>query len=125
MADGINIDIEMSGADAVGTTFATAIESASGEPHWVVGTNVEYAVYLEQGTSKMPPYPFMKPAIEYVMANEAGGIADSADSVDAVVGGIAMAIERRAKHYASSGVSPGPDVDTGTLKASIRAQKVR
>jgi HK97 gp10 family phage protein len=29
-----------------------------------VGTNVEYALPLEYGTSKMPPYPFMGPAYE-------------------------------------------------------------
>lgn len=29
-----------------------------------VGTNVEYAPYLEFGTSRMPPYPFLRPALE-------------------------------------------------------------
>ena len=28
-----------------------------------VGTNVEYAVYQEYGTSKMKPHPFLKPGI--------------------------------------------------------------
>lgn len=30
-------------------------------PDYVVGTSVEYAIYLETGTSRMPPYPFMEP----------------------------------------------------------------
>ena len=30
----------------------------------VVGTNVEYAPYLELGTSKSPPYPYLKPAVQ-------------------------------------------------------------
>lgn len=30
----------------------------------VVGTNVEYAPYIEMGTSKSPPYPFLKPAVQ-------------------------------------------------------------
>ena len=30
----------------------------------VIGTNVQYAVYQELGTSKMSPQPFLRPAIE-------------------------------------------------------------
>lgn len=29
-----------------------------------IGTNVEYAPYVEMGTSKMPAYPFLRPAAE-------------------------------------------------------------
>ena len=29
-----------------------------------IGTNVEYGPYVELGTRKMRPYPFLKPAIE-------------------------------------------------------------
>lgn len=29
-----------------------------------IGTNVEYAPYVEYGTHKAPPYPFLKPAIQ-------------------------------------------------------------
>ena len=90
---------------------------------WVVGTRVEYSVYLEFGTSRMPPYPFMRPAVEHVMSNEADAIADQADSVGEVISGIAKAIERRAKHYATTGVPPGPDVQSGTLRSSIQAKR--
>ena len=30
----------------------------------VVGTNVEYAPYVEMGTSKSAPYPYLKPAVQ-------------------------------------------------------------
>ena len=30
----------------------------------VLGTNVEYAAYVEMGTSRSRPYPYLKPAIE-------------------------------------------------------------
>lgn len=32
-----------------------------------VGTNLEYAPYVEMGTSKMPPRPFIRPAVENYM----------------------------------------------------------
>lgn len=119
------VTIEVRGVDDLLSDFKSATDVVGGDPMWVVGTHVEYAVYLEFGTSKMPPYPFLRPAVEYVMTNEANAIADNADSVDAVVGGIALAIERHAKRYATTGVPPGPDVQTGNLRSSIRAEKVR
>lgn len=120
-----NVQIEVNGIDSLVADFESATDIVGGDPKWVVGTHVEYAVHLEFGTSKMPPYPFLRPAVEYVMQNEADGIADSADSVDEVVGGIAMAIETHAKRFATTGVPPGPDVQTGNLRSSIRAEKVR
>lgn len=30
----------------------------------VIGTNVEYAAYVEMGTSKSKPYPYLKPALQ-------------------------------------------------------------
>jgi len=33
---------------------------------WRVGTNVEYALYLEFGTRRMAPRPFLRPAAEKV-----------------------------------------------------------
>lgn len=35
-----------------------------GEGEVVIGTNVKYGKYLEFGTSKMPPYPWLFPAVE-------------------------------------------------------------
>lgn len=35
-----------------------------GEGHYRVGTNVEYAPYLEFGTRRMAARPFMRPALE-------------------------------------------------------------
>lgn len=35
-----------------------------GEPSVTVGTNVEYAPYVEMGTSKMRAYPYIKPAVQ-------------------------------------------------------------
>lgn len=120
---GLDISVDVGGVDDLTANLKQA--SAVGKPSkWRVGTSVEYAVHLERGTSRMPPHPFLGPAVEDVMSNQADDIADNARTVDDVISGIAMAIEERAKHYATSNVPPGPDVDTGNLRSSIRAEKV-
>ena len=35
-----------------------------GDGEVVIGTNVKYGKYLEHGTSRMPPYPWLYPAVE-------------------------------------------------------------
>ena len=80
--------------------------------------------YLETGTSRMQSYPFMSPAVKTVMREQGDSIAAEADSVEEVVRGIAFAIEKEAKNYASTGVPPGPDEITGNLKGSIEARRM-
>lgn len=41
-----------------------SISHATEEDGMVIGTNVEYAPYVELGTSRMDPQPFLAPAIE-------------------------------------------------------------
>ena len=38
-------------------------EPLDGEPAVLVGTDVEYAKYVEAGTMKMPARPYLRPAI--------------------------------------------------------------
>jgi len=56
------------------------VEMDSGEAVAFVGTSVEYAPYLEFGTSRMQPRPFMVPAIarnrEWIKAKLAAGVKD-------------------------------------------------
>ena len=40
----------------------------------VIGTNVEYAPFLEFGTSKMGPFPFLNPAVESVRKQMPGEV---------------------------------------------------
>ena len=42
-----------------------------GERAAVIGSDMEYAPYVELGTSKMPPRPFIRPAVEKHMADYA------------------------------------------------------
>lgn len=55
----------------------SGVMGSSDEHAVYVGTNVEYAPYIEMGTSKMAPRPFLKPAVEshisqyqHIIANE-------------------------------------------------------
>lgn len=35
--------------------------------HWMVGDGVEYGYWLEYGTARMKPRPFMRPAVERIV----------------------------------------------------------
>lgn len=95
-----------------------------GDATWAVGTNVEYGLYLETGTSKMPPYPWLGPAIDDVVSSgKADRIADRADSAEEVVKGIAQAIEQSARERTMS-TSERPYPQTGNLASSIKAVKL-
>ena len=86
---------------------------AGGSATWTVGTNVEYAVYVEFGTSRMAAQPYLRPAAERAMA-KADRFADESDSADELVEKLALQVEREAKELVP--------VDTGNLRASITAE---
>jgi hypothetical protein len=88
------------------------------------GTAVEYAIYVEFGTSKMDPRPYFRPALSEARGNIPGFIADNTgktvetiDSADELVRTVALALERRVKEI----ITRKGLIDTGTLRASIRA----
>lgn len=83
---------------------------------YIVGTNVEYAAFVEFGTSRMEAQPYLRRAAEEVASNPAAHVG-TVDGIGDFVKKVALAIERLAKQY-----SP---VDTGNLKASIKAEKMR
>jgi len=137
-----NFDLNIDGVQATAQRFRELEEQYEGDGvTYIVGTNVEYAVYLEFGTEKMPPYPFFRPAVREYKANperfiqkntELGGV-DEVESTERLVGIIARALENQMKvnatAQAGSGRSPGtdeehPKVDTGTLRSSILAVRI-
>ena len=75
----------------------------AGDDVWVVGTNTEYAVWLEEGTRQMPPYPWLRPAVRDVMSNKADDLAEEASDTDELVAAIALEIESQAKANVSAG----------------------
>ena len=42
----------------------SSITHEVGDSEVIIGTNVVYGKYLEHGTSQMPPYPWLFPAVE-------------------------------------------------------------
>lgn len=82
---------------------------------FIVGTNVEYAVYQEYGTRHMEPQSFLRPAARDVKRN-IGEVIKNAESMEAATEEVALQIERRAKELAP--------VDTGNLRSSITTERV-
>lgn len=92
---------------------------------YTVGTGVEYAVYLEFGTSKMDAKPFVRPTINEIRVQGVDGFirhntkttVEAQESVDDVIRILAFAVERRMKEI----VTDKGLIDTGRLRASIVA----
>ena len=82
---------------------------------WIVGSDKEYAAFVEFGTSQQEAQPYLRKALAEV-AEDPDRYVDDAKSVEGYVRNVALAVERRAKIHAP--------VDTGALQASIEAFRV-
>ncbi|MFC5970076.1 hypothetical protein ACFPYI_01910 [Halomarina salina] len=108
-------DVNLTGvASLVGTLDALDARWTT-EVTYVVGTNVEYAVHVEFGTSQMAAQPYLRPAAERTN-RQLDQIAAQADSVEEFVRLAALEVEAISKD-----VVP---VDTGNLQSSITAQRI-
>lgn len=83
---------------------------------YVVGTNVEYSVWVEMGTSSMAAQPYLRPAVRDA-ERKIPQFAEQAGSTDELIKLIALHIERVAAEKAP--------VDTGNLMSSISTERVR
>ncbi|PCR89317.1 HK97-gp10 family putative phage morphogenesis protein [Natrinema ejinorense] len=95
---------------------------------WYVGTAVEYAVYLEYGTSKMDPKPFFRPALAEAEQDLSAFVRDNTrktlsqiDGPRELVKTIAFALERRVKEI----ITEKGLIESGTMRASVRAVPTR
>ena len=87
---------------------------------WVVGTSVEYGLYLELGTRNHPPYSWLGPATNAVR-NRGNIIADRSNNTEELVANIALAIEAEAvRRLSGRDVRPFPQ--SGNLMGSIEAR---
>lgn len=86
---------------------------------WIVGVGAEYGAYVEFGTSRSQPYPYLFPAAKTVMARDFNRLQRRANNPNDLIELLALAIEGQARDNASG--RPGPRVITGYLRGSIRA----
>lgn len=99
----------------------------SGDTLYVVGPTVKYAVYQEQGTSKLEARPFMRPAAERVQQNPETYAKQMApthgldiSSEEGFVKALALAVQDEGKRIADA-----KDIrDSGDLIASISIDPV-
>jgi len=119
-----DISFELSGLDRIERRLEDLRDDWDDSPRYLVGSAVEYAVYLEYGSSKMDPKPFFRPALAEARADLEGFIADNtrkrAEEIDTareLVRTIALALERRVKEI----ITEKGLIDTGTLRASVLA----
>jgi len=99
---------------------------------WEVGTNVEYALYVEFGTEEHEAYPYLRPGIARA-EKRFDELADKADDTDELVKLVALAIEEETKKHmkrveSSTDVAWRPGghlIDTSTLIGSIEAEKIQ
>jgi len=136
-----SVDIELSGRRGLEERLEELKNKYAENPIYAVGTNVEYAVYLEFGTRDMPPYPFFKPAIREFQANPKSFILDRTDkdsldeieSTKEMVEAVAVSLKVQIQTNATaemSGRSPGtnpdhPQVQSRNLRGSIQVQRVK
>lgn len=93
-------------------------------PTWVVGTSVEYAIYVEFGTGERNPRPFFRPVLteaqrdlsEFVAENTSKSLSQI-DDPEELTRTIALAMESRVKEV----IERKGLIDTGTMRASVKA----
>lgn len=85
---------------------------------YVVGPTAKYGIYVELGTTRMKPQPYLEPAVRSVMAQSERLTKGVDDGSAEAVKTLALEIERRAKQNAPVG-------ETGNLRASISTERVK
>lgn len=138
-----DIEFNFEGAQQTFEAFQELRERYEGDGVTVVvGTTVEYGIYLEMGTRHMPPYPWFRPAVREFKANPEQFIFNNTDfnSIDAIetteemVETVGAALQNRMEDNvnaqdASRDRSPGthpehPSRDSGNLTASIMSVRI-
>lgn len=110
----------LAGYEAVMDGFEDLLDQWTTREEWVVGSNVEYSIYVHEGTSRMEGRPFLADAVDEVIRQVGDKLADDADDAEDLVRRIALELEGETKQK----ITEYGAVDTGTLRSSVAAIKV-
>lgn len=138
-----DFNLELDGFEKTKQQFEELRERYDGDGvTYVVGTSVEYGVYLEFGTEKMSPKPWFRPAIRefkanpesFLLDNTEFGSVDEIETTEELVKAVSFALQTKMTANVnaqdpsadrSPGVDPDhPSRDTGNLSASIQAVRI-
>lgn len=112
---------KMSGLSSVVSGLEGMADGAS-TTKVAVGTPVDYGRFLEEGTRKMPPYPWLEPAIDGV-ESQSGSLFEQADDIDQFIQTVAAEIERSAiQNLESTGQRPYRQ--SGNLAGSVETEEL-
>jgi len=117
----MDIDVDTSGFEEAIQDLKALEDNLEGSGDWIVGTAVSYGIYVEYGTRHMQAQPYFRPALAELRSRGVEGFIEDhtrktlaeIDDADELVRTLAFALERRVSELAP--------VDTGTLRASVKA----
>jgi len=121
----MGFDVDVQGFDAAIEELKDIEDDLGQGGPWVVGTAVNYSIYLEFGTSRMRARPFVRPVLsevrtqgieDFIQDNTRTSVAQI-DDVNELVRVLALSMERRIKEV----ITEKGLIDTGTLRASVAA----
>lgn len=112
---GIQVLTEVSGFGKVDSWLQQMILES--DEIYLVGTNVEYSIYVEFGTSSTAAQPYLFPAVESALSEVHQIWEDTGYDINATVRTLAFRIEAYAKFRCP--------VDTGNLRSSISVTRVQ
>jgi len=120
-----SFNLTATGFDDVLRLFDDISTRFDGDTVYLVGPTVEYAVYVELGTSKMEARPFVRPAAERVQS-DFGLVSQFIDGSTLDVGeaglieATALAVEAEIVRI----ITEKGLIDTNTMRASVTTKQV-
>lgn len=112
----------LAGVGAIMSGFESLMDGYGTNATYAVGTPVDYGAFLEEGTSRMPPYPWLGPATTN-MRNRSQSILQQADDGEEFVRLCAAEAAREATDTLESG-SERPFRQSGNLAGSVTVVQI-